>query len=42
VREVLSDKRHREAAGRLRGEIEAQQGLEYPVALLEGLAAGDG
>jgi UDP:flavonoid glycosyltransferase YjiC (YdhE family) len=42
VREVLSDKRYREAAGRLRGEIEAQQGLEYPVALLEGLAAGDG
>jgi UDP:flavonoid glycosyltransferase YjiC (YdhE family) len=39
AREVLGDARYRRNAERLRKEIEALPGLEYPVALLERLAA---
>lgn len=39
TREVLGDPRYRRAAQRLRHEIEELPGLEYPVALLEKLAA---
>jgi MGT family glycosyltransferase len=39
TREVLSDPRYQQAAQRLREEIDALPGLEYPVALLEKLAA---
>jgi UDP:flavonoid glycosyltransferase YjiC (YdhE family) len=40
TREVLGDPRYKQAAQRLRQEIEEMPGLEYPVALLEKLAAG--
>jgi MGT family glycosyltransferase len=39
AREVLGNARYRRNAERLRKEIEALPGLEYPVALLERLAA---
>jgi UDP:flavonoid glycosyltransferase YjiC (YdhE family) len=38
AREVLQDPQYRDNARRLRKEIEALPGLDYPVALLERLA----